>query len=157
VPDMMSMINYRIPKIEVKIEVLINQESTVPGEYILFLNEFSRYRKGEETIFEFLNKEKEKCFIPLKNAVTGEFIIVCTDELIYVKEQEETQIPPSIKRLRLQMTNNIQLEVDHFKLLPESQSRVLDYLNDKSQLIVFYQENRKIYINKTKIRTVTEL
>ena len=53
---MMSTINYRIPKIEVKIEVLINQENAVPGEYIVFLNEFSRYRKGEETVFEFLNK-----------------------------------------------------------------------------------------------------
>lgn len=153
----MSTINYRIPKIEIKTEVLINEEGAAPGEYILFLNEFSRYRKGEETIFEFLNKEKEKCFIPLKNVVTGEFIIVCTDELIYVKEQEEAQVPPSIKRLILFMTNNIQLEVDHFKLLPESQSRVLDYLNDKTQFIVFYQENRKIYINKSKIRTVKEL
>ena len=154
---MMSTINYRIPKIEVKIEVLINQENAVPGEYIVFLNEFSRYRKGEETVFEFLNKEKEKCFIPLKDAVTGEFIIVCTDELVYVKEREEAQVPPSIKRLQLHMINNFKLEVDHFKLLPESQSRVLDYLNDKSQFVVFYQENRKIYVNKTKIRMVKEL
>jgi hypothetical protein len=41
--------------------MLIDGEAS-PGieEYILFLGEFSRYRKGKETIYEFLNKKKEK-------------------------------------------------------------------------------------------------
>lgn len=152
----MSAIDYKIPKISVKTDVLIDEENGVPREYILFLNEFSRYRKGEETIFEFLNKEKESCFIPMKIAETGKFLIVCSSELIYVREQAEFQPPPTPKRLVLHMVNNMDLEVDFFKLLPESQSRVLDYLNDKSMFVVFYQDNRKIYINKNKIRTVEE-
>lgn len=152
----MSTIDYKIPKINVKTDVLIDEAGGTQKECILFLNEFSRYRKGKETILEFLNKEKESCFIPLKIADTGQFLIVCINELVYVKEQAESQPPPSPKQLVLHMVNGIRLEVEFFKLLPESQSRVLDYLNDKNRFIVFYQENQKIYINKHKIRTVEE-
>ncbi len=150
----MSVIDYKVPKVNVNVDVLINEEAGTPMECLLFLNEFSRYRKGKETILEFLNKENY--FIPLKVADTGKFIIVSTNELVYVKEQDESKPPPSPKRLVLHMVNNIRLEVDFFKLLPESQSRVLDYLNDKSQFIVFYHENRKIYVNKHKIRRLEE-
>lgn len=152
----MSTIDYKIPKIKVKADVVINQEGETPKKCILFLNEFSRYRKGKETILEFLNKEKENCFIPMQIADTGQFIIVCVNELVYVKEQEESQPPPAPKRLVIHMVNNIDLDVDFFRLLPESHSRVLDYLNDKTQFIVFYQGNRKIYVNKYKIRKVEE-
>lgn len=151
----MSPIDYRIPKIENKAEILI--ESDTPKEYVLFLNEFSRYRKGQETISEFLNKDKDKFFIPLKDVETGDFIVVNIDEIVYVQELEkETEISPAARRLTLYLTNHIQLEVDYSKLLPESHARVLDYLNDKNQFTVFYNNERKVHINKNKILKVKE-
>ncbi|MCP5105952.1 MAG: hypothetical protein GY950_21370 [bacterium] len=147
----MSSIDYKIPKIEVKVELFTHhQKVNTPKEYVLFLNEYSRYRKGPETIFEFLNTEKHY-FIPLIESQTGAFVIQNIDAIIYLKEMAESQVPPSLKRVVLFLSDNRELVVSHFKPLPESHSRVLDYLNDKNQFIVFYHQDRKVFVNKRKI------
>lgn len=150
----MSTLDYKIPKLEVKAEIFTDHSGTHPENFFLFLSEYSRYRKGPETIFEFLNKGK--AFIPLRNASTGSFIVLNVTEIIYLKEDNETRIPPSVKQVKLYLKNHLDLVVDHFKPLPDSQSRVLDYLNDKNQFIVFFHEGCKIYINKEKILKVEE-
>jgi hypothetical protein len=152
----MSKLDYKIPKIEAKVDILIDDETTSEAkEYILFLDEFSRYRKGKETLYEFLNKKKEKEFIPLKNFNSGEFIILKLDDIVYVKEKE-IYSHQSFQEVVLSLRNNIQLEVGHFNPLPDSQSRVLDYLNQEVQFILFYHDERKIFVNKNKIIRVKE-
>jgi hypothetical protein len=136
--------------------MLIDGE-TSPGieEYILFLDEFSRYRRGKETMYEFLNKRKEKEFIPLKSCNTGELFLMKLDDIIFVKEKDRSG-QQSLQEIVFTLRNNIQLEVGHINPLPESQSRVLDYLNQEVRFIVFYHDERKIFINKNKIIKVKE-
>jgi hypothetical protein len=152
--ETMTTIDYKIPKLEVKTEIFTDHTGTRPEEYFLFLSEYSRYRKGPETIFEFLNKGK--AFIPLKHVPTGRFIALNVNEIIYLKEVSETRTPPSVKKVKLYLKNDLDLTVDHFKPLPDSQSRVLDYLNDKNQFIVFFHDGCKIFINKEKVLKVEE-
>jgi hypothetical protein len=152
----MSKRDYIIPKIEVKVDMLIDAEtSSAIEEYILFLDEFSRYRRGKETIYEFLNKRKEKEFIPIKSCKNGEFFLLKLDDIIFVKEKEKSG-QQSLQEIVFTLRNNIQLEVGHINPLPESQSRVLDYLNQEVRFIVFYHDERKIFINKNKIIKVKE-
>lgn len=153
----MNTIDYKIPKIQANVDIMIHQcgktVDTQEEEYILFLNEFSRYRKGPESVYEFLNKKKK--FIPLKACITGEFMALNIDAIYYVREKEIFDAVPS-QQISLQLENNIQLEVDHFNQLPDSQSRILDYLNQESQFILFRHREQKIFINKNKILRVKE-
>lgn len=152
----MSTINYKIPKVESRVDLLIDQVHKKPEEYVIYLSEFSRYRKGPETVFEFLNKEKH--FIPLKESGTGTFVITNIEQIVYVREQEESQPPAELKRVKIFLSNNnVELTVDHFKPLPDNQSRMLDYLNDKNRFVVFFHNNHKIHINKEKIIKVEEV
>lgn len=152
----MSKTDYIIPKIEVKVDILVDGETNPRiEEYILFLDEFSRFRKGKETIYEFLNKRKEKEFIPLKNCNTGELFLMKLDNIIFVKEKERSG-QQSLQEIVFTLRNNIQLQVGHSNPLPDSQSRVLDYLNQEVQFIVFFHDERKIFINKNKIIKVKE-
>jgi hypothetical protein len=152
----MSKIDYIIPKIEVKVDIMIDDEPN-PGveECVLFLDEFSRYRSGKETIYEFLNKKKETEFIPLKNCNTGELFIMNLNDIVYVKEKERFS-NHTFQEIVLTLRNNIQLQVGHFNPLPESQSRILDYLNQEALFIMFSHDERKIFVNKNKIIKVKE-
>ena len=152
----MSKLDYKIPKIEAKVDILIDDvNNPEPEEYILFLDEFSRYRKGKETLYEFLNKKKEKEFIPLKHIDTGEFVFLKLADIIYVKEKEKFS-NQSFQEIVLSLKNNIQLEVGHYNPLPDAQSRVLDYLNQEVLFILFYLDERKLFVNKNKIVRVKE-
>lgn len=150
----MSDTDYKIPKIETKVEILVDQKNQKSEKYILFLNEYSRYQKGQETLYEFLNKGRD--FIPLKNPANREFFILNINDILYLKEQKKSQEPQSLKKVILYLKNNVELELNHFKPLPDSQSRVLDYLNGKNQFVVFIQKDRKIFVNKKKILKVKE-
>jgi len=153
----MNTIDYKIPKIQIKVDIMVHHnvmgKESQEGEYLLFLNEFSRYRKGPETVYEFLNKKKK--FIPLKACGSGEFMALNIDALIYVREKEIFDASTS-QSLTLFLENNVLLEVEHFNQLPDSQSRVLDYLNQESQFILFRHHEQKIFVNKHKIIRVNE-
>lgn len=152
----MSKIDYIIPKIEVKVDIMIDDETNPRvEEHVLFLDEFSRYRKGRETIYEFLNQKKEKEFIPLKNCNSGEFFLLKLDDIVFVKEKERFN-SQTFQEIVFTLRNNVRMEVGHFNPLPESQSRVLDYLNQEVLFIMFSHDERKIFINKNKIIKVKE-
>lgn len=157
-------IDYRIPKVEVKVDILVdNGFSRIekPGEkcqdyceeYIMYLDKLSRYRKGQETIYEYLNTKKK--FIPLKHTATNEVVIFNQDDLFFLWEKETSEAEFH-KKVLVFLKGGGQLEVDHFKPLPDSHSRVLDYLNEENQFILFFFHNRKIFINKNKIVKVKE-
>jgi hypothetical protein len=151
----MNTIDYKVPKIQLSADILVDYSSKPEAEeYLLFLNEFSRYRKGKETIYEFLSQKKQ--FIPLKHASTGEFIALNVDDIIYVREKEKAVIQPNQNKITLYLRNHFQLEVEHFNPLPDSRSRVLDYLNQEGHFILFRQGEHKIFINKQKIIKVRE-
>lgn len=151
----MSTIDYKIPKIEIHTDIAVDNGTTFDiDEYILFLNQFSRYRKGQETIYEFLNKKKE--FIPAKRANSGDLAILNHAQIVYVREKEKQKLPPH-RQLVLFLKNSVQLEVGHVNPLPDSQSRVLDYLNQETEFILFYHDQQKIFVNKNKIIKVSEL
>lgn len=153
---MMSTINYKIPKIELVVDLLLDQLQTHPEEYIVFLNQFSRYRKGPESIAEFLNKDKH--FIPLKHVSDGRYVVANLNQLVYVREKEEIPELPEFRMVKIFLENkNVELTVQHFAPLPDSQARVLDYLNDKNKFVVFYHNRRRIHVNKDKILCVEEL
>ncbi len=145
----MHSLDYKIPKIEVKAVILLDEPEAKPAEYILFFNEFSRYRRGQETMFEFLNAERS--FIPVKDAATGEFMVFNIDQILFLREIQNFEAPPGRKPVVVHLSHKIQLKVEHFKLLPDSQSRILDYLNEQSRFIVFFYNGHRMFINKHKI------
>ena len=147
----MNKIDYKIQKVETKVDILMDSgQTTEVEEYILFLDEFSRYRKGKETIYEYLNKNQENQFVPMKDCRSGEFVILNLADIVYVREKEKFSTP-SPQKVLLYFKDNRQLEVDHINPLPDSQSRVLDYLNQDVKFILFYHDKRKIFVNKNKI------
>ncbi|MGE5344230.1 MAG: hypothetical protein ACM3SY_22415 [Candidatus Omnitrophota bacterium] len=150
----MDTLDYRIPKIEAIVDIAIdNGVNLEQDEYVLFLDKLSLYRKGEETIFEFLNKKKKH--IPIKKKSTGEFCIVNLDEIAYVS-QKGTSDAPCEQTLLLHMVNHCTLQVAHMNTLPEGHSRILDYLNQESQFLLFFKDEQKLFVNKTKIVRVEE-
>ena len=154
--DMINADNYRIRKREVNAEILTTGDH-MPGEYILFLESLSKNRKTPQTMFQFLNTNNS--FIPIKNASTREVSLLNVNEIIYLKEPKESpefQVKSVKKRVKFILTNDIELEVDHFIHLPKARSRMLDYLNNPDRFIVFYHNHHKTYINKNKILKVKE-
>ncbi len=150
----MDKIDYKIPKVEVKVDIVIDDKKNPnEEEYILYLNEYSRYRKGQETLFEFLNKKQE--FIPVKRCINEEFFILNSDDIIYIKEKEKSTAQVQ-RKIVLYLKNNFHMELDHINPLPDSQSRVLDYLNQETHFLLFYWNDLKIFINKSKILKVKE-
>jgi hypothetical protein len=153
----MNTIDYKIPKIEVKVDILIDEgddSNPAPREFTLFLNEYSRYRKGQETIFEFLNKRKQ--FIPVKASSTKEFFALNLDDVLYVREQESFNAKSEQRQVMLFFRHSINLEVSYISPLPDSQSRLIDYLNQEGQFILFSQGDKKVFVNKDKIVRVKE-
>lgn len=153
----MNTIDYKIPKLEVKVDILIDdgsEERPLPKEYTLFLNEVSRYRKGPETVYEFLNKHKQ--FVPLKESGSGDFMALNLDDVVFVRERESDDALSDQKEVTLFFRRNLHLEAGYMSPLPDSQSRLLDYLNQESQFILFTQGGQKMFVNKNLILKVKE-
>jgi hypothetical protein len=146
---------YRVPKREIKVDIVIDKisGSNYSKEYTLFLNEFSRFSSGEETIYEYLNSNIQ--FIPLKAPSSNELLIVNIDDIIYIKEKENSDIP-SCQELIVFFREDFELKVKQYNQLPKSHSRIIDYLNQENRFVSFLFENQKIYINKNKIMMVKE-
>ncbi len=150
----MSKIDYRIPKSEVTVDILVDHWDGKVAEYVLYLSMVSRYRKGPESLFEFLNKDKS--FIPIKDVASGQVTILNMDEIMYVEEKEPAGNGETGREVTLYLTHRVTLKLVHFKPMPDAQSRTLDYLNDPSRFIVFANQGRRIFINKNKIVKVQE-
>lgn len=150
----MEAIDYKIPKIEVKVEIAIDNGTGFElDEYAVYLNKFSRYRKGEETIFEFLNRRNE--FIPIHHIKSDRFSLVNIDRVAYIREKEKFPAHYEMK-IDIQLKYNKHIEVDHINPLPGSQSRVQDYINQDPPFLLFYKNEQKIFINKSVIIKISE-
>ena len=138
----------KVSKTEKKVEVLFKTNQSETEECTLFLNQYSRFEKGEETLKEFLNNCER--FIPVKTSNSNTCTIVNLNEVIYMLEKERTRLFAK-KKVLLFLTDDIEIEVGHFNNLPDYHSRILDYLNKDEPFAPFLFKGVKIYINKEKI------
>ena len=144
--------DYKIPKREVTVEILFDDNSGKFQPYVLFLNEFSEYRKGEETVEEFLKRNVD--FIPVKEPGTGNTSIINKEEIICLNEARSIDMQ-SPQTATLILRNRFKLQVAHIVELPEFRSRVQDYLNNDLQFLIFGFKGTKLYVNKSKISRIT--
>lgn len=144
--------NYKIPKREVTVEILFDDNSGKFQPYILFLNQYSEYRKGEETVEEFLKRNVD--FIPVKEPATGSTSIINKEEIICLNEAQAAETTTT-QTATLVLRNRFKLQVAHIAELPEFRSRVQDYLNNDLQFLVFGFKGTRLYVNKSKISRIT--
>jgi len=144
--------NYKIPKQEVAVEILFDDNSGKFQPYIIFLNEFSEYRRGEETIEEFLRRNVD--FFPVKEPDTGKTSIINKAEIICLNEAK-TVGPKDGQPFSLILRNKFKLQVTHIAELPQFRSRVQDYLNNDLQFLTFGFKGTRLYVNKSKISRIT--
>ena len=146
--------NLKIPKIEVKVDIVMVDSMSKTEECSLFLNQHSQFHKGSETLEEFLNSGQS--FIPVKRTITGKFFILNIDALIWAREKIKVE-EKGEKTMFIHFPGQNSLEVRHFQILPESHSRTVDIFNAANVFLPFLHENCKVYINKTKILRVMEI
>jgi len=144
------MDNLYIPKNKKLVELLLNFDEKA-YTYTLYLNKFSRYGAGEETLNEFLNAGKK--FIPATEEQSGETDIINIDNIIYVLDLQ-SNVTTSSKKVELFLTNNQTIIVEHFEDLPASHSRPLDVLNDERNFLPYLIKSKVIFINKKNIAKV---
>lgn len=144
------MDNLFIPKNKKSVELLLNYDET-PNNYTIYLNKFSRFATGEETLIEFINSGKN--FIPAMEESTEDTNIINIDNIIYILDLENQQ-KKGEKKLEIYLTNNQTLIVEHFEELPMSHSRPLDALNDNRKFLPYLFKSKIIYINKKNIAKV---
>ncbi len=144
--------NFKIPKREVAVEILFDDNSGKFQSYIIFLNEYSEYRKGEETIEEFLRRNND--FIPVKEPASGSTSIINKEEIICLNEAEAVA-PKDSQTVILVLRNRFRLQVTHIAELPQFRSRVQDYLNNDLQFLAFGFKGTRLFVNKTKISRIT--
>lgn len=144
----------RIPKREVVVEILYKTSIDHIDEYVLYLNKYSKCRKGEEDLDEFLNKNKK--FIPAKKKVNNELNIISLNNIIYVKEKEKTD-EEGKKKLIIHFSKELIIYVELFGILPKYHSRPIDYFNTDTNFLSFLKDGSKIFINKNNITRITDI
>ena len=146
--------NLKIPKIEVRVDMVMVDSMPKTEECSLFLNQHSQFHRGSETLEEFLNSGQS--FIPVKRTTTGKFFILNTDALIWVREKIKVE-EKGEKKMFIHFSGQNSLEVRHFQILPEFYSRTVDIFNITNVFLPFLHENCKVYVNKTKILRIIEI
>jgi hypothetical protein len=141
--------NFKISKIERPVEILLDLEPVQPETFTLFLNQYSRFGTREESLAEFLNSNTG--FIPVRSGKSGTPALINLQEAIYIRETESAQPMTARKKISLLLRNRTEMAVEHFQEMPDSRSRLLDFLNGDEQFICFLQEGTRIYINRDKI------
>jgi len=123
---------------------------------ILFMNHFSAYHTGEETVLEILNDKSQ--FIPAMIS-NGEqkFAILNIDSIFYVTELEQTEDDTKKEDLSIQFVTGEKMEFTIHEELPGNRSRAIDFLNTDRDFLTFLRDKRKVYINKNKINKVEVL
>ena len=144
----MNNLNYKVVKREKSIQILMDTPQARQEEFKIFLNSFSRSGIGEESLREFLDNNNG--FIPLKEVKTGTLSLINLKQVIYLLDMEPLSAVTR-KKVHLTMTGGIEMDVTHFKNLPDNQSRILDYLNAADPFVSFLKDGSLVFINKSKI------
>jgi hypothetical protein len=151
------MEDLNIPKTKKDVEIAFKDGGVIKlTKMTLFLNHFSAFHTGEETVLEVLN-DKSK-FIPalIMNGTTM-FAILNIDSIFYVSELEPVDENSKKEDLCIQFITGEQMEFAIFEELPGNRSRAQDFLNTDRDFLTFLKDSRKYYINKNKINKVEVL
>jgi hypothetical protein len=140
--------DYKVSKKEKRVDILFHINQPKMEECILFLNQYSRFGRGEETLSEFLNTSGK--FIPVEICKSGKRTIVNIHDVIYILEKERARFFAQ-KKMLLLLKDKTEIEVGHFENLPDFNCRILDFLNKDEPFASFLFKGAKIYINKEKI------
>jgi hypothetical protein len=138
----------KVAKQEKKVEILFQSNQFKTEECILFLNQYSRFGSEGESLEEFLNNHER--FIPVKITNSNKFTVINLSNVIYIMEAERARFFAK-KKIILFLDTDVRIEVGHSKDLPDHHSRILDYLNQREQFVMFLLNGKRIYINKDKI------
>jgi len=145
--------NYRVEKIKTTVDILMDDGSDNLNGYHIYLNKYSRYKKGMESISELI--ESKKFVIPTVEENTDEFTILNKKEIIYIREREVALIQNQ-KTIKLFLKNGIPLQVEMLKVFKDARARVLDYFNTENTFLEFIYNDAKIYVNKNKVYKISE-
>ncbi|HDP95132.1 MAG TPA: hypothetical protein ENN40_07220 [Candidatus Aminicenantes bacterium] len=141
--------NFKLEKLEKVVTILVDCQPALKGACVLFLSPHSRFGSGPETLHEFLNHAPP--FIPIRFPDTDSLILVNLDEIIWVHETEPAPPQPVKQQVRLSLKNSAEIGVEQTEVLPDPNSRLLDYLNGAQRFIGFQLNGTRIHINKSKI------
>lgn len=141
--------NYKLLKIERPVKILMDADPLNPEEFVIFLNQYSRFNNRGESLEEFLNHTSG--FVPVRSGNDRTSFLFNLNEAIYVLEKELVSSVRVYKKINLTFRNHFELEVEHFQNLPDSHPRLLDFLNSEERFLCFLHRGLKIYINKKKI------
>jgi hypothetical protein len=135
-----------IPKTEIQVDIVQTDQKC--EEFFLYLNNFSPWRNGPETLEEFLNSQQS--FIPGKRCIDRSFQIVNRQNIIYAKEKSPVAEQTTVL-IQVQLRNLETLNVSLYELLPTFSARPIDFLNSPPVFLPFIHEQTRIYINKNHI------
>lgn len=143
-----------IQKIKKVVELgFIRDKEIVIEQFYIFLNRFSAIHKGEESVQEFL--EDEKNFIPAINIESNEFALINKSDIISLiipDDIEDADEGP----IKIHFSDGLYLKVALPELiLPTFRSRPVDYFNSCRSFIELSYYEKQIFININKIEKVT--
>jgi len=142
--------DFKVPKIPTSLRILRDGASGFQ-ECRLFLSSASPFHHGPETVLEFLNGGPE--FVPVE--LEGKVNILNLNHIVAfsnVAEHREGVGRHILLTLRTTRLFTVQLT----EILPESQSRVQDYLNTTDMFLEFVSENTQLFLNKNMIVSATD-
>ncbi len=148
------MDDLNIPKLKKEVEIAFKDGGVIKNSrMILFLNRFSPYHTGEETVLEVLNDKAQ--FIPAMILNGKEkFSILNIDSIFYVSELEEITAESKKEDLCIQFITGEQFEFTIHEELPVNRARPQDFLNTERDFLTFLRNDKKVYVNKNKINKV---
>jgi hypothetical protein len=143
-----------IPKLKKEVEIGFKDGGMIKKTIMtMFLNHFSPYHTGEETVLEILNDKSQ--FIPAMIKNGGEkFAILNVDSIFYVSELETVEADPKKDDVSVQFITGEKMECTINEDLPGNRSRAIDFLNSDRDFLTFLRDKRNVYINKNKINKV---
>ncbi|MBN1196022.1 MAG: hypothetical protein JXA62_01295 [Candidatus Aminicenantes bacterium] len=146
--------NFKLEKLEKIVHILVDRQPALEGTCVLFLSTHSRFGAGPETLNEFLNNAPT--FIPARFPDIDSLVLINVGEIIWVHEMEPAPPQAVQQKVRLNLKNDVEIGVEQTEVLPDPNSRLLDYLNGGERFISFLLNDTRIHINKSKITRSAE-
>ncbi len=142
--------DFTVPKIPIKLQIMRESDSDFQ-DCRLFLSSASRYDRGPETLLEFLNSGLD--FVPVE--LNGKVDIMNIRHIMVFRDDSDS-IDERGKRIVLALKNGKVFTCQMGAKLPESHSRIQDYLNLDTIFLEFISENVRLFVNKVMILTATD-
>lgn len=148
--------DYTIPKNSTEVYICFDKNGEkCTYNVIIYLDQNSPHHSGTQTIDELLNDDNH--FIPMIIKEEGGALSLFNIEMLNYVGCKEIEKQHSEQKFKVFFNSGESLLVNSCEILPEFHSRPIDYLNSHHRFLTFQYENRKIYINRKRIKRVTQL